>query len=396
LKNKGLEGRSTLSACGRLVLARRRWQGLAGGGVAPVDKLVDAVEATVSLGARELCCRMNAGSRSFARAALDLKHAAQVTISAEKLRQVVEEEGRRVQEACESGELQPGWKAGDCQASTPQGKPVSRVYLGVDGFMAPVLTDREKQARRKAVVSGRRKRGGEKPKLPRLAARKKGADQRYKEFKLVQFHDESMGRRLISVTRKDCREAGRVMRRDAGRIDFHAADERVGNVDAAAWILNQITVRCVLLTALVLDFYHLSEHVNAGRRATFGEGSDEGGRWAGEALHAAKHDGCGPFWEKLLAWRTAQRGKVKRKEADGLLHYVSEHRSMICYDQCLARGWRLSSSTTESQCGALPQRVKGPGKRWDADNAEAVMALEALDQSSRWDAYWTTRAAIMN
>lgn len=26
--------------------------------------------------------------------------------------------------------------------------------------------------------------------------------------------------------------------------------------------------------------------------------------------------------------------------------------------------------------------------RWDAENAEAIMALEALSQSGQWDQYW--------
>jgi hypothetical protein len=41
----------------------------------------------------------------------------------------------------------------------------------------------------------------------------------------------------------------------------------------------------------------------------------------------------------------------------------------------------------------VPDRVKGPGKRWDADNAEAVMALEALHQSRQWAALWQ---AVLN
>jgi len=41
---------------------------------------------------------------------------------------------------------------------------------------------------------------------------------------------------------------------------------------------------------------------------------------------------------------------------------------MIVYDTCKHNGWRISSSTTESECGAVPARVKGPGKRWDADH----------------------------
>jgi hypothetical protein len=29
--------------------------------------------------------------------------------------------------------------------------------------------------------------------------------------------------------------------------------------------------------------------------------------------------------------------------------------------------------------------------RWDGDNAEAIMALEALTQSGQWDAYWRSQ-----
>jgi len=61
---------------------------------------------------------------------------------------------------------------------------------------------------------------------------------------------------------------------------------------------------------------------------------------------------------------------------------------MIRYPEFLARGWQIGSGPTESQCRVLPDRVKGAGMRWDADNAEAVMALEAMRQSNQWDAYW--------
>jgi hypothetical protein len=32
-------------------------------------------------------------------------------------------------------------------------------------------------------------------------------------------------------------------------------------------------------------------------------------------------------------------------------------------------------------------RIKGVGMRWDANNAEAVMALDALEQSGAWEDY---------
>jgi hypothetical protein len=61
---------------------------------------------------------------------------------------------------------------------------------------------------------------------------------------------------------------------------------------------------------------------------------------------------------------------------------------MILYPEFLAKGWQIGGGPTESQCRVLPTQVKGVGMRCDADNAEAVMALEAMRQSNQWDPYW--------
>lgn len=36
----------------------------------------------------------------------------------------------------------------------------------------------------------------------------------------------------------------------------------------------------------------------------------------------------------------------------------------------------------------LTARLKGSGMRWEASNAESLMALEALSQSGIWKTYW--------
>jgi hypothetical protein len=84
-----------------------------------------------------------------------------------------------------------------------------------------------------------------------------------------------------------------------------------------------------------------------------------------------------------LSWRGA-----KRQAALGLLNYMSERDDMIHYQESRERGRQIGSGPTESMCKATRQRVKGRGMRWDADNAEALMAIEALEQSGGWQAYW--------
>jgi hypothetical protein len=60
----------------------------------------------------------------------------------------------------------------------------------------------------------------------------------------------------------------------------------------------------------------------------------------------------------------------------------------------LEQGRQIGSGPTESMCKATRQRVKGRGMRWDADNAEALMAIEALEQSGCWQAYWDSLLAL--
>jgi hypothetical protein len=73
---------------------------------------------------------------------------------------------------------------------------------------------------------------------------------------------------------------------------------------------------------------------------------------------------------------------------------VTDRREMIKYPQFQAVGRQIGSGPTESMCKATTLRIKGVGMRWDGDNAEAIMALEALEQSGAWQSYWDSRLAL--
>src|SRR5262249_3572247 len=180
----------------------------------------------------------------------------QVRLSGEALRALVEAEGKRILRAQRAGRLELDWSAADC---TTEGRKATRIYVGSDGVMVPLVTDAEKVARRRKVKEKRRRRG--RPARP-LPARKPGADQQYKEFKIVAFYDETQDHRLVCGTRGDCEVAGRLMRREAGRIHLDRADEKVGNVDGSPWIRHQVQRQSLPLDALGLDFYHLGENVH--------------------------------------------------------------------------------------------------------------------------------------
>ena len=379
--DKGRSGHGIFTVNGHVRINRRHYHSPGEGTSTPSDPLLDIAEATVTLGVREMCARVNTEGKGFDRVANNLKRTAQLSLSGEALRKIVESDGKLVLRLTESGELLPNWSSRLCIG--PDGR--SLVYLSSDGFMVPLITNAEKITRREKVVQKRRRCGKKRKPLP---PRKRGTDQRYKEFKAVMFYDHTMDHRLVSVTSGKCNEAGRVMLRNAVRIDFGIADYRVGNIDGGPWIIGQIQKRRLPMTATGLDFYHFAENVHKARRNLFAEEDEAGKKLAGDLLHTAKHEGYEPFWEKLLDMRKQCRGKFKRNAADALLHYVSERREMILYPQFLAQGWQIGSGPMESQCRVIPDRVKGPGKRWDMANAEAVMAFEALHQSGQWPDFW--------
>jgi hypothetical protein len=333
-----------------------------------------------------MACRLNGDGKNFDKAAANLARAAQVTVSGETLRQLVESEGKRVVQAQKSGQLAVDWSAADCKTATG----ATRLYFGSDGVMVPLVTDTEKRTRRQKIKDNRQQRGR---KAKPLATRKAGADQKYKEFKIIAYYDETQDHRLVSGTRGDCNVAGRLMRREAARIRFDQADEKVGNVDGSPWIRNQVEQQSLPLDDLGLDFYHLGENVHKARREIYGEEDATGKDWAGAILHTFKHEGYEAAWEKLLSWRHERR-RGHRAAADKLLNYVSERREMIKYPAFQEKGWQIGSGPTEATCKTLTARLKGSGMRWDNANAEALMGLEALYQSGQWDVYWRSELQI--
>jgi hypothetical protein len=371
-----------------------RYYAVGEGSDSPVDRLVDAVESAVSVGTRELCCRLGIAGRSFDRSVKNLDQAAQIRMSEEMLRQVVESEGKAVLKASEEEQLELDWSAADCRVQTPDGQDATRVYASADGVLVPTTTAAEKAKHRETVLGHRATMTRKQlRRLARLGAVKKGSDQRYKQVYVTILYDQAQAHRLVGVTRKDHHGLGKLLGREALRIRLPLATERLGLVDGAVCLRNHLEV--LPLELVLLDFYHLSEHVNDAGRKTLGEKNAAKEQWVQDVLHTLKHEGYEPFFQKLVDWRSGLRGG-KRKAADGLLNYVAERQAMMKYDECQKRGWDIGTGPMESMCGVTTDRIKGRGRRWDLDNAESLMALEAMYQSNLWDRYWAKALCNQN
>lgn len=376
-------------------LRRRRFELPDGATDVAVDELVGLAAAGVSLAAREMCCRVAVDSGSFARAASNLDRLAGLKLSDEKLRHVVEAEGRAVLAWQEDGQLELDFDAGTwVTAETGEaggGATTTRAYVGIDGFLLPMVTDAEAGKRFDAAAARRRtlkrRRGLRRPRLKR----RRGADQRYKELKLVTVYDQDKEHRLARATRGGAGRAGRMLRQMAGDVRLRRARQVAAVADGAEWIARLVDDNLPGDATVVLDYYHASQHVHQARRAVFGESCADGVAWAERLLERLR---TGPFdepWQTLVQTRARVRAKGKRRALDELMRYLGQRREKVDYARFRAAGLDIGSGPTESMCKSLSRRMKGVGMRWTAANAESMAALEALHQSDLWSAYWSSR-----
>lgn len=373
-------------------MRRRRYENPAGGTDAPVDDLIDTAHQGVSLAVREMCCRIGMDAASFKRAAENLKRIGQLKLSDESLRKVVESEGRAVLRWQDHEQLELDFDAGQCTTdATADGQPTTRVYVGVDGFMLPMVSDAEMSKRfegwRKRRRTLKRKRGVRRPKL----TRRQGADQRYKEFKLLTMYDQDQTHKIVRVTRHGPPRAGKVLRQMAQEVHLCRARQTIAVTDGAEWIARLVEQNLPKQTTAILDFYHAAEHVHQARRVVFGEQDEAGRKWAEELIGAMLNAPWESWWERLSSTRGRLRSPAKRAALDGLMQYLLTRRQKVDYARFRAMGLKIGSGTTESSCKSHARRLKGVGMRWTAANAEAITGLEALYQSNLWPTYWRHR-----
>ena len=172
--------------------------------------------------------------------------------------------------------------------------------------------------------------------MPRL---KSGADNAYKEFRIVHFYDESLKHRFVQATRGNHEATGRLMRRMGVQIDLAQADEKVALIDGAPWIRNQIELHGAM-DAIGLDFYHLRDYAQKTRRVVFGPPADpkdeapsEGKQWLDQLMHTFRHEGYHAAWDRLTAWCSGLHKPAHREAANHLLGYVAERRELIQYPE---------------------------------------------------------------
>lgn len=378
-----------LTAGGELRLLRRYRWAKGQPSVFPADQALGIDQTTTSPGARQLCCIMGIG-QDFQQARVDLKKVAGLSISKEKLRQLVEAEAKQVREVRDSGGLPASWSAK--QAKLPDG--TTRVYVGVDGVMAPTVTQAEKDKRRQKHITRRQQRGktgldNAKP----LPPSKPGTDEKFKEMKIGIFYDQDKTHRHVFATEDPSRDFAPLLAGHGRLIDLADADQTLGRIDGAVWIYRQICLALLFIHSILLDFYHLAEHVHATARCCLGEGTQAAQAWASALLTQAKASDVAGMLEAIGTLEKKVRSGRKKESLRGLRQYIEQRRDMLDYAGALQCGQDIGSGPTEAECKTLTLRLKRPGMKWDRDNAAGMMNLIALRESGQWDSYWQQQAA---
>jgi len=375
-----------LTASGEVELSRRYFWSKSTGGQCPTDAALGLQAAAVSPGAAELCCTMGL-IQDFAQGATDLQRLTGLRVSKERLRQITEREAQAVIRAGGTERLPPAWTA--AQAHVGESGP-TRVYVGADGVKVRTVTQAEKAKRRQehAVRRQQRSRAGVGHLRP-LPPVRPGSAEGFKEMKLGLFYDQEKSRRHLWATGGNHEEFGRRLRQHAEALGLEQAQETLSLTDGGPWIRNQLLKQLPYLGAMLLDFYHLSEHIWETARTCLGEA--KAAAWAEPQLHDLKHTGPRPVLAAIAGLRKQVRAPAKRKRLDLLRQYILERWEMVAYPEALARGWDIGSGPTEAACKNLTLRLKRTGMKWDVDHAEGMMNLVALRESGQWTDYWNRR-----
>jgi hypothetical protein len=290
---------------------------------------------------------------------MELGRFAGVTVSAEKIERLVEQEGERAErflrETPLNGHGLVRGETGPC-------------YVGIDGGMI-FVEGRWQEAKLGCLYQARDR------------------------VELSPTRRELLARQVVAV-RGEPAALGALLWPRARAAGIDERREVVVLGDGAPWIWN-LAAEHFPRRVEILDWYHAKEHVSATARILYGEGTERAAQWRKEQLDRLWDDRVEDLIAGLRFLGAHQRSAVKRQAVEDLQRYLSTNRGRMRYRTFRAAGYQIGSGAAESAIGhVVQQRMKRAGMRWGAPGADQMLALRSVYRSiGAWDTFWQARAA---
>jgi hypothetical protein len=180
------------------------------------------------------------------------------------------------------------------------------------------------------------------------------------------------------------------MRKQAAQVGMDQAQRWIALSDAGAGVEDLLRVNFGRVEAVILDFYHVSEHLGDLARVLYP--GDESARkgWLEPWCRRLKHEGGQVVLEALRSVPADGRESVRKVHGE-IVGYFENHVHRMDYPTYQAKGWAIGSGPIESACKTvIGKRMKNGGMRWGEDGADEMCHLRALFASGeeQWNAYW--------
>ena len=204
------------------------------------------------------------------------------------------------------------------------------------------------------------------------------------------------------ATTENIRSFGRDLRTEAERRGIERAKEVVFVSDNGHGIPKMR--ECEFPEAhYVTDFKHAADRLKDTARIVCGEGDA-----ATPAREAMRHRLKALLWDgkvdEVMAELAREAGKLAPRPAKlaklssrpdakalwGHAFYFGKWKGTMDYPEYRKKGWPIASSSVESACGQMGDRVKHARMRWTRRRAGAVHQVKAaiLSQDGRWERRW--------
>jgi hypothetical protein len=183
---------------------------------------------------------------------------------------------------------------------------------------------------------------------------------------------------------------GEPLRKQAAQVGMDDAERWIALSDAGSGVEDWLRVNFGRVEAVILDFYHVSEHLGELARALYPGEESVRKEWFDQWCHRLKHEGGQVVLGALRSLPPDGRESVRKVHRE-VLGYFENHVHRMDYPSYRSKGWAIGSGPIESACKTvIGKRMKNGGMRWGEDGADEMSHLRALFASGedQWNAYW--------